>query len=217
VLDVLDCDALMAVFVFVGTNSLFAASLVCTTFNALRPSGTHFRTSVLAMNYTPSMLAWASCLPVPCPRLTCVADLDDNAKVWCALRSLGRLGHSVIVQHAAAIVRKLVHVDVDVRFEAVNTLGKLDSVALAMHIDALLLKLEDADADVRYATVNVFKKLDPLVIAEHVDAIASMCSDSDEGVQLAVHNLLGHLYRTLRRIPCAPGGACCVALDSTLT
>ena len=156
---------------------------------------------MLAMNYTPSMLAWASGLSVPCPPLTCVADLDDNEKICGALRSLGRMDQAVLVQHAATIVQKLADSDVDVRYEAVKTLGKLDSGALATHFGALVLKLDDADADVRYATVKVFGKLDPRLFSTHAQAITARCRDTDLGVQLAVHDLLGNMYPARARLP----------------
>ena len=195
---VLDRDALTAVFAFVGVNSLFAASLVCKAFNALRPTGMHIHTSVLAMNYTPSMLTWASNLPVPCPQLKCVADIDDTKKILQALRSLGRLAPMALAQHAVAIAHKLDDSDVDVRYEALKTLGQLESGALALHTTDILRKLDDADADVRYAAVKVLGKLQSVVLTPHIGAITERLSDSDLGVQIAVREVLGSMrYETL--------------------
>ena len=190
VFGVLDSDALAAVFVFVGVNSLFAASLVCKAFNALRPTGMHFHTSVLAMNYTPSMLAWASRLPVPCPPLRCVADLEDTAKILRALRSLGWLAPVALAQHAVAIAQKLDDSDVDVRYETLTTLGKLDSSVLVVYTCDILRKLDDTDADVRYAAVKVLGRLHPAALTPHIGAITALLSDSDIGVQIAVRDVL---------------------------
>ena len=187
-LDVLDFDALAAVFKFVDTNYRFAASLVCTAFKSL--TTTDFRTNVLAMNYTPSMLAWASSLPVPCPKLKCVADLGDSAKRLHALWSLGKLDTMPLAQHAAAIAQKLTDADVDVRYEAMNVLGKLDPRELAKHTTAILRRLTDNEADVRYATLKALGKLELAVLTRHTEAIEAVRGDPDRGVQLAVRDIM---------------------------
>ena len=131
--DLLDSDLLDAVFAFVCENSRFAVALVCRAFRARHPAGAVFRTDVIAMSYTPSVFAWAACLPVPCPPLKCVADLLDSSKIFDAFVSLGRLPLVVLAQHAGAVVHKLGDADEDVRYMALVTLGELGSGALVQH------------------------------------------------------------------------------------
>jgi hypothetical protein len=197
--DRLGIDLLDAVFAFVNENSRFASSLVCKAFRARYPAGMRFRTDVLAMNYTLSLLTWAASMPVPCPQLKCVLLLDDSVKVFNAFDSLGRLPVAVLALHAAAVVRKLSDPDVDVRFMALDNLGKLDSDMLMQHASSIVLALEDPDADVRYGAVNALGKLEPVALAFYRGAIYEMCNDSDMGVQLAALKVV----RKIQSLCCA--------------
>lgn len=190
IFSMLDNDGLDAVFAFVEKNSQFAAALVCRAFNARHPTGTPFHTDVLAMNHTPTILAWAASLAVPCPPLQCAVDIDDASKVLDALRSFGKLEPTVLAQHAAAISQKLDDADVDVRYAALNVLSKLGPEALTSNAHTISRKLHDADADVRYAAVKALDKLVPSVRALHFNEIFHMCNDPDEGVQLAAMTVL---------------------------
>jgi len=188
VIDLLDRDAFDAVLEFVHPNYAFPASRTCKTLHALLEHQPQqpFATDVIAMNYTPTMLRWAASLPVLCPPLKCMADLDnkDHHKRIKALESIGNLNPAVVAVYAHTIIMQFRDTNLDtfpdqaVRCTAVNTLCKLEPTALAPHANSIAEMLDNTDPGVRLAAMYMMGKLDPSTIAQHSDAIAQKLSDS---------------------------------------
>ena len=191
-IDVLDRDALGVVLSFVHPNYAFVASLACKALRVLLRllPGQQYKTDVLSMNYSSTMLKWATCLPVHCPPLKCVANLlgnsDHRTRVR-ALETLGNLDPMVIAVHAVTVITVILQFGEPqfgafghhaVRYAAVQTLSVLDPATLAPHVDAIMKMLDHAEPGVRLAAVFMMGKLDPLVLAQHSGAVALKLCDS---------------------------------------